>query len=57
MKKKCWVKYEWVTIPNQTVDLNSKFLLDLSCYAAKKELHHATSVSTCYLAAKKISLL
>ena len=40
MKKKCWVKYEWVTISN------SKFLLDLSCYAAKKELDHATSVST-----------
>ena len=52
MKKSCcWVNYKWVIIQSQIA------VLELSNYATKKELEHATGTDTSDLAAKKISLL
>ena len=48
MKKNCCgVNYKWVSFQNQI------FIVDLSNYATKKELEHATGIDTSDLAAKK----
>ena len=58
MKKNyCWVNYKRVSIQNQAVIFDKvKVVLDLSNYATKKELEHATGVGRSDLAIKKILL-
>ena len=53
MKRNCWVYYKWVIIQNQVIRHKVKVILDLSNYATKKDLDHATMVNTSDLAAKK----
>ena len=43
--------------PDSNIRDKVKVVLNLSNYATKKEVDHATGVDTCDLAAKKISLL
>ena len=58
----CWVYYKSVIIRNQTtileiiLDYILEIVLDLSNYATKKELDHATGVDTSDLATKKVLL-
>ena len=51
----CRVNYKWVIIQNQTtvLEIMSNVVLDLSNYATKKELEHATGLDTSDLATKK----
>ena len=51
----CWVYYKWVIIQNQAVilEIKPRVVLDLSNYATRKELDHATGNATSDLAAKK----
>ena len=58
----CWVYYKSVIIRNQTtileiLDYILEIVLDLSNYATKKELDHATGVDTSDLATEKVLLL
>ena len=55
MKKSCcWVNYKW-DYPEPDSHIRDKVIvvLDLSNYATKKELDHATGVDTSDLTAKK----
>ena len=56
-KKNCgWGSYKWLIIQNQTVILDRdkvKVVLDLSNYATKKGIEHATGVDTSNLTAVK----
>ena len=52
-KNSCWVNYKWVITQNQTVILEKiQRVLELSNYATRKELEHATDIDASYLAAK-----
>ena len=46
-----------MSLPDSHIRDKVKVLLDLSNYATKKELYHATGINTSALAAKKILLL
>ena len=53
-KNSCGVYYKWVTTQNQShIRDKVKIVLDLSNYATKKELHHATGADRSDFAAKK----
>ena len=55
----CGVYYKWITIQKRIVILKIKVKVvsDLTNYATKKELEHATNIDTSDLAVAAISLL
>ena len=52
-KNCCWLRYK---SPDSRIRDKVTVVLDLSNFATKKELHHATGVDTSDLAAKKFLL-